>query len=188
MDRANGTPCGAKDRHCSGSRLLDGDTCQNGVCAAATTGKDCGFECRNDMCIDTPPCKKITCFVDADGDGFGDPTKSVAQCDSCGVGTVSNKQDCCDRDPKSNPNASQNSAPNGCGSFDWNCDGRITVLFDRIGICANNPSGCCANMTLPVDQATCGSEICISISCVADEIFCDCINSSCAQKATQSCK
>jgi plastocyanin len=63
----------------------------------------------------------ITCYVDADGDGFGDPTNPVecpdASC-ACQPGLVSNNLDCDDTDANVNPGASEF-----CNGVDDDCNG-----------------------------------------------------------------
>jgi hypothetical protein len=192
--KADGTPCGARNRHCSGNRLLDGDTCQNGGCAPSTAGRDCGFQCTNDMCIDTPPCDKITCFVDSDGDGFGDPGKPVSACGSCSSGTVSNKRDCCDQDAGANPNGKAHPTPNACGSFDWNCDGLTTPESTEQPACRQGIiPGCCDNAgQLPLTSTDCGKKVCKpgTLQCVVspDPEMCECFDSGHCDFVMLGCK
>ena len=70
-----------------------------------------------------------TCYPDADGDGYYAKTgKTVCSGSSCPSGysaTVGN--DCCDSDANAHPGASYHTSKDACASWDWNCDGSITV-------------------------------------------------------------
>ncbi len=182
--RQDGTACGNKTKHCSGNKLVDGDTCKNGTCVPATTGRDCGFQCTDSMCIDTPPCNKITCFTDADADGFGDPKKPATACGTCPAGTVSNNKDCCDMDRRSSPNdVVEHESPNACGSFDHNCDGRVTLLFGKTETCDEN----CNIIALTLDSSSCGKPVCFHTQIMVDEISGLCLGCMCQSGATQNC-
>jgi hypothetical protein len=56
---------------------------------------------------------------DADGDGFGDPTRSVRACEVL-PGTVADGTDCDDGDADVHPDA-----PEVCDGMDQNCDGEV---------------------------------------------------------------
>lgn len=60
-----------------------------------------------------------TFFVDADGDGFGDPNATIESCDEA-PGAVSNSDDCDDSNPAINPDGIEI-----CDTLDNNCDGQI---------------------------------------------------------------
>jgi hypothetical protein len=64
----------------------------------------------------------VTCYVDADGDGYGDPGNTVEcaiDC-SCQPGLVDNDLDCDDTDPNVNPGATET-----CNTIDDDCNGTI---------------------------------------------------------------
>jgi len=67
----------------------------------------------------------VTCYLDADGDGFGNPASSLTFCGSCGNGYVDNDYDCND-DPNNGGarmGAGNSEIPN--DGIDNDCDGMI---------------------------------------------------------------
>lgn len=63
----------------------------------------------------------ILCYVDADGDGYGDANDTgIEGGGSCGFGLVDNNLDCDDTDPSIYPNA-----PEVCDGVDNDCDGLV---------------------------------------------------------------
>jgi len=58
-------------------------------------------------------------YLDADGDGFGDPTDFVDDC-SAPLGRVASSSDCDDQDPSINPGSMEQ-----CNGFDDDCDGDV---------------------------------------------------------------
>ena len=63
-------------------------------------------------------------FVDADGDGFGDPERTTLACDVA-EGRTDDDNDCDDSDPEKNP-------IDGCGldwDGDWKIEGTVTVVI-----------------------------------------------------------
>jgi hypothetical protein len=83
-------------------------------------------------------------FPDADGDGYGDPSRpSITSCDPI-PGYVANPSDCADADPRAHPgqlefhpepvNGSTATAP-----FDFDCDGRETEEVPLVGPCGPAP-------------------------------------------------
>ncbi len=71
---------------------------------------------------------QMTCYLDADGDTFGDAENSAAFCETCGAGYVLNDTDCDDADPNQNPGITEV-----CDGIDNNCDGNIDEGFDQDG-------------------------------------------------------
>ena len=71
---------------------------------------------------------EITCYLDADSDGFGNSAVEALFCNSCGAGYVSNDQDCDDADPLNFPTNSEL-----CDGQDNNCDGSVDEGFDQDG-------------------------------------------------------
>ena len=110
-------------------------------CAGSST-------CKVDVATSLPQCKVadlqscktnsdcssnncVTFFVDADGDGYGTPTEAQI-CTELGAqpppGYAVLTGDCCDIDSGANPGVSSSvyfGFPDACGSYDWNCDGKI---------------------------------------------------------------
>ncbi|MCB0522039.1 MAG: hypothetical protein KDD27_24060, partial [Saprospiraceae bacterium] len=65
----------------------------------------------------------VTCYLDSDGDNFGDPAISQLFCQTCGTGYVSDDSDCNDTDPNVNPNPDCSGTTRtwtGHVSTDWN--------------------------------------------------------------------
>lgn len=65
-------------------------------------------------------CVPMTFYLDADGDGFGDPQNSVTAC-SPPPGYVSNSSDCNDANANVNPNVPEDP----CNGVDDNCNGVV---------------------------------------------------------------
>jgi hypothetical protein len=73
----------------------------------------------------------VTFFVDADGDGYGTPTEAQL-CTTLGApappGYALLTGDCCDIDRGANPGVPAGTYfgfPDACGSYDWDCDGKV---------------------------------------------------------------
>lgn len=90
---------------------------------------------------------QLVCYLDADGDTFGDPEVSATFCGSCGTGYVLNDTDCDDTGPNQNPGMTEV-----CDGIDNNCDGNIDEGFDKDGdgICDSEDN--CPQISNP-DQA-----------------------------------
>lgn len=71
---------------------------------------------------------QITCYLDADGDTFGDAGSAAEFCETCGDGYVLTDTDCDDMDPNKNPGITEV-----CDGVDNNCDGNIDEGFDQDG-------------------------------------------------------
>jgi len=67
----------------------------------------------------------ITSYLDGDHDGYGGT--SVTRCELVpAAGYVLTGGDCCDSDVNAHPGTSTySSTADKCGSFDWNCDGKV---------------------------------------------------------------
>src|SRR6185369_17200222 len=78
----------------------------------------------NDDCDSSTPDPTITCYRDADGDGErGSATMSACSCPS-GWLPATALVDCCDSDSQARHGAaSYHTTANGCGNFDFDCDG-----------------------------------------------------------------
>ncbi len=150
--------CGAYT--CDGAGACQ-TSCSGGVCGQACKS---GFWCNGTSCTQDKPngsgctepceCQSGACtnfFQDSDGDGYGNP---AVQAEFCGTspptGFVTNSADCCDTDARARPGqATYYSTPrNGCGGFDFNCDGTSQRQH-------TTPSSC------PSSSSPCGTTICI---------------------------
>lgn len=99
--------------------------------------------------------QRIACYPDVDGDGRGADAPPVMMC-NCGGGTVSNKDDCDDNDQRAYKGSTifgQSPRPQS-GSFDFNCDGSITVdpAFRTVQRC----NTLCEMVTRPATRDDCG--------------------------------
>jgi YD repeat-containing protein len=71
--------------------------------------------------------RNITCYVDADHDGYGNPNTGTEMCGSCNAGYVTDHTDCYDANANAHPGQTIYFPVNrGDGSFDYNCDGAET--------------------------------------------------------------
>lgn len=113
-------------------------------------------------------------FVDADGDGFGDPWSTVAACESPSD-LVAEAGDCDDADPEVNPSASDP-----CDGLDNDCDGELDedaqALWyeDADGDGAGNPESTTEACTQPSGY-------------VADDQDCDDTDAEVAPDAPELC-
>lgn len=79
---------------------------------------------------------EVTFYLDADGDGFGDPTHAIQAC-SKPAGYSEGADDCYDANPDVHPGQTVYFAVDrGDGSFDYNCNG---VERQERGVAANCP-------------------------------------------------
>ncbi len=67
-----------------------------------------------------------TCYLDADGDTYGNPNISAQFCGACGGGYVSDNNDCDDSDANVNPAETEI-----CDLVDNDCDGLVDEGFDQ---------------------------------------------------------
>ena len=86
-------------------------------------------------------------YRDKDGDGFGTGS-AIYTCEYAGYATKAG--DCCDSDLWTYPGSTvYGDVANGCGSFDYSCDGKATKQ-------SNGPTGCYeAPMTCKLSGSTC---------------------------------
>lgn len=94
---------------------------------------------------DTMGCTtKRVFYRDADGDGFGDPKKSVRAC-GAPPGFVGNAKDCYDKNRRVRPGQRDYFAVHrGDHSYDYDCDGQQTRRFVARAFCRVKESGGCA--------------------------------------------
>jgi Stigma-specific protein, Stig1 len=120
----NNANCGSCGRACATGSACSGGSCYLNDGQACTTGN----QCLSGVCS--------TFYLDADGDGYGIST-SIARCGTTPPsGYAVNSGDCCDSDGSAHPGqTSYFTTADGCGSYDYNCDGNETPL-------SHGPSGC----------------------------------------------
>jgi hypothetical protein len=94
--------------------------------------------------------QNLTCYTDADGDGYGAGTASTQCCGSaCGSGCTgysATSSDCCDSDSRVNPGAGwYTTGDAGCGKgWDFNCNGTVEKQFPTAygSPCTCSAGGC----------------------------------------------
>jgi len=108
--------------------------------SGSTVGIDTGDETAADTSATTSAdtgCEPAVFHVDADADGYGDPTMPVRACDMP-AGTVADATDCNDQDPAAHPGADEV-----CNGIDDDCDTALDEWSPMNPTCA----GC---LTAPV--------------------------------------
>jgi len=124
-------------RHCEGTpTLVDvGGDCNDAtaaihpgateVCDLSDIDEDCnGVADDADAGVD--PASRASWFLDADGDGYGDPADQIDRCDAP-EGRVDNADDCDDTDPARSP-----AATDVCNGLDDDCDDLIDDADDNV--------------------------------------------------------
>ena len=119
MPRLAQTRDGAKEKNgATGRSLTLGLPCAAGATQCATG---------HPVCADAAAPQSQIFYRDADQDGFGDPTTTQTVCGTspaAPAGYVANKTDCCDADANAKPGQTAYfTAPNACGTFDYDCNG-----------------------------------------------------------------
>ena len=94
---------------------LDSDPTVNPGATEVCNGKDDDCDGSTDP-EGTPAC--LAFYLDADGDGFGDPAQTKCLCAAAGQYTTTKGGDCLDSEPTVNPGATEV-----CNGRDDNCDG-----------------------------------------------------------------
>ena len=76
-------------------------------------------------------------YKDEDEDAYGDPNSTKCLCQPDPPYNVTKDSDCCDLDALAFPGqTSWLSVPNACGSFDYDCSGKIETLYGtKVGKC-----------------------------------------------------
>jgi hypothetical protein len=126
----------------SACRLVDGASCSGDA--------DCG----SGHCL--------TFYTDADGDGYG-TAEAARFCSELNApapaGYASYTGDCCDLDSGANPGFPATTFlefPDACGSFDWNCNGAITLEYSS-----------CPGAAVPA----CGTDCILDIGLVMAKVY-----------------
>jgi hypothetical protein len=129
---------------CGGSSSrAPGPTPDQAVCLL-NDGQPCAMaaECVSGQCS--------TFYADADGDTYGNPSRSYSMCgppDAPPSGYVAAAGDCCDADANAHPNQPAFfSRADTCGSFDYNCDGDAQKQ-NTTGPCVGQPDGAACGKT-----------------------------------------
>jgi hypothetical protein len=150
-----GTPPQA-DRGCESSRMLCGGSCflrtdthHCGSCdtvcplpangRATCDGKECAIACDQGFAPSGGGCAKlVTCYPDADGDGFGDPAGAASLPGSCPATWVTKAGDCDDTDSAAYPGATNfHARARANGSYDFNCDGVEETAVNEVLDCTD---------------------------------------------------
>lgn len=127
---ASGTTADTTDGATSGPGTSGpGTTTGPGTTGPGTTGPG---ETTEAMSTGQPPCEMMMVWVDADGDGYGDPNLPMSVCVGEWQGFANNPDDCNDMSPAAGPNK-----PEVCDKLDNDCDGKIDE-FDPV----TNKDGC----------------------------------------------
>ncbi len=79
-------------------------------------------------------------YADADGDGFGNPARSVKSC-KAPEGYVSDGTDCADDEPRAFPGQKEYfHTPRPDGSYDFDCDGKASIRLTQRAACEEDPA------------------------------------------------
>jgi hypothetical protein len=168
-----------------GTRCGAGLACEGGACTCNAASCPAGC-CAGGACMPKP-----TWYQDADGDGFGNRSVSMASC-AQPTGFVSDSTDCCDMDPLANPsffaNHSSNPwqiAPDACGNFLWNCEasGVPVKQFTNLSLCTTSYCiGSCPNGCLGYTESNpaCGQTF------IQETVMCDQSSGTCAASSVMS--
>lgn len=82
-----------------------------------------------------PPCDEVRWYLDADGDGFGDPNTFVDACEKPS-GYVANGDDCYDENPAVKPGQTGwFTSHRGDGSFDYDCIDGAEPRYTEFALC-----------------------------------------------------
>jgi hypothetical protein len=163
--------CGGKGCNASGCKSCTANQgeCNGNVfrkCNGSGTGyggtQTCDFGCTPDGCTACP--SPVTCYRDADKDGFGDARDSKKGCGSCEAGYVTNKTDCYDANAMAYPRGPTTGYDDyfanhrGDGSFDYTCDGRAeTTPQDPDKARCMGLAATCEIVRMDYDASVCGT-------------------------------
>ncbi len=144
----------------SGGSITTGGTSSGGSASSGGSGGSPGAGSSG-----SAGCAPRLFFVDADGDGFGDPASSTLACEAP-QGHVEDDSDCYDGNPAARPGQTKWFASDrGDGSFDYDCDGMGTKRFPQVGACTLAICGVQAEGWKDV-APTCGSQHGWVVRCV----------------------
>lgn len=124
----------APDDVCNWSRCVFGPTAR---CAGDERFEVCdGVDNDADGQVDEDARDARVWYRDQDGDGFGDRSQTTTSCHRPD-GFVMSDSDCCDRDERAFPDQTiAYDQPNGCGGYDYDCDGRASPSGTRRAACS----------------------------------------------------
>jgi hypothetical protein len=166
--------------------------CQNGSCGAANVGTDPGNDCTAAATGSTEQCfdgecdgrggcaitNPVTCYLDKDKDGFGDPSNAVHPCGGCAAGSVTNSKDCFDGNPSAKPGQTAYfTTHRGDNSFDYDCDGQATQQVTMGRVSCVTGATCNTHCTSEMGSlaTTCGDMMyerrCVESSCPEVECY-----------------
>lgn len=100
--------------------LTTGTVTTEPATSTSTTTTTSGSGATTDGSSSGPPCETMMVWVDADGDGFGDPNMPKMVCVGEWQGYANNPDDCNDMSPAVGPNK-----PEVCDQLDNDCDGKV---------------------------------------------------------------
>jgi len=124
-------------------------------------------ECVSRNCVERICCSAsgiMTCWRDRDGDGFGDGRSAERFCrQTCPSGYVANKDDCFDENGMAHPPSrtrpvNYQDRDRGDGSFDYDCDGTVSVAPPKGWVC-RLMGDVCENVAEDIPTSSCGTTI-----------------------------
>jgi hypothetical protein len=150
--------CTPNQGECSGNVFRKCNGSGTGFGASQT----CDMGCTPEGCV---ACNSpVTCYRDADKDGFGDPKDSKKVCGTCDAGFVTNKTDCYDANAMAYPRGPTTGFDDyfpvhrGDGSFDYTCDGRAeTTPQDPDKARCMGLAATCEIVRMDFDASVCGT-------------------------------
>lgn len=128
------------------------DGCETDLRLPTSCGQ-CGQLCGDEQQCNPDPVEgfacdgEVTCYTDADGDGYGTGV-GTPHIGNCPAGTSPFDGDCDDGNPSIHPDA-----PDICNGIDDNCDGNIDEVNEELCADIEGASGAC--VAQGVDSATC---------------------------------
>jgi hypothetical protein len=141
----------------------------------------CDFGCAPTGCT---ACENlVTCYRDADKDGYGDAKDSKKSCGACETGYVNNKTDCFDANAMAYPRGPTTGFDDffgdhrGDGSFDYTCDGRVeTSPGDPEKHVCMGVGATCEIVRKDFDASLCGTLVPV-VTCSCNDIGMGCMKS-----------
>jgi len=152
-----GAAC-TKSTQCKSGSCVDGSCCASPSCGAGFSCSTGACLCNGMLCSPSDQC--VPWYEDADGDGFGDKTKSALGCSSfaptvAGKKYVANADDCYDANKNAFPGQTQFfNVSRGDNSFDYDCNGQDEKKYVAVSgpLCRD-----CHGYTAASCSLTCGT-------------------------------